>query len=101
MNSEEKNILYQIFPSTTYKKELKKYLKQPIKLEKIRNLLQILLEKGAEGIPTKMKPHILIGNYKGCWECHIEPDLLLIWEQDDEKKEIILYRLGSHSELFD
>lgn len=47
-----------------------------------------------------MKPHILIGQYKGCWECHIKPDFLLIWKQNDEKKIIVLYRLGSHSELF-
>ena len=46
------------------------------------------------------KPHLLIGNYKGCMECHIEPDLLLIWEQDDTEKTIMLDRIGSHSELF-
>jgi len=48
-----------------------------------------------------MKPHTLIGNYKGAWECHIFPDLLLIWEQKyDPVNEIHLIRVGSHSELF-
>ena len=47
-----------------------------------------------------MKPHILIRQYKGCWESHIEPDFLLIWKQNDEKKIIVLDTLGSHSELF-
>lgn len=103
MNSEnQENIpLYWLFPSTTYKKELKKYLKQPTKLVKIKELLLILAEKGVDGVPLKLKPHSLIGNYKGCYECHIEPDLLLIWEQNEEEKEIVLHRIGSHSELFE
>ncbi|WP_436410303.1 type II toxin-antitoxin system YafQ family toxin [Parapedobacter flavus] len=52
-------------------------------------------------MPKKMKPHTLVGNYKGAWECHIFPDLLLIWEQEDNPvNEIHLIRVGSHSELF-
>ena len=42
---------------------------------------------------------MLVGNYKGYMECHIESDFLLIWI--DENKNIIkLIRMGSHSELF-
>jgi len=48
----------------------------------------------------KNLPHLLTGNFKGCWECHVQPDLLLIWQEDIENKAIILQRLGSHSELF-
>ena len=47
-----------------------------------------------------MKPHLLTGNYKGALECHIEPDLLIIWVEYEEEKEISLLRLGSHAELF-
>lgn len=48
-----------------------------------------------------MNPHSLKGNYEGYLECHIEPDLLIIWLQyDKETKEILMVRLGSHSELF-
>lgn len=47
-----------------------------------------------------MKPHKLIGNYKGCLECHIMPDLLIIWEQDEKEMEIYLLDIGSHSDLF-
>ena len=42
----------------------------------------------------------LSGNYKGCRECHIEPDWLLIYEIDDGILVLMLYRVGSHSELF-
>lgn len=55
--------------------------------------------KDEMAIPPKYKPHILLGDYKGCMECHIEGDFLLIWV--DEQNDIIeLVRLGSHSELF-
>lgn len=57
-----------------------------------------LVEKGK--IPSKNKPHKLTGNYKGMWECHIQPDWLLIWEQNEIIKLITLTRTGSHSDLF-
>ena len=97
---EDKEALYTVIPTTLYKKELKKYLKQPKKLDKIEKIVQILIEKGSEGIPTDKSPHMLVGNYKGCMECHIEPDLLLIWKQYEEDKLITLNRIGTHSELF-
>jgi len=65
-----------------------------------REIVEILMFEGTEGIPKKNLPHLLTGNYKGCWECHIESDLLLIWEQNDQNMAIILQRIGSHSELF-
>ena len=47
----------------------------------------------------KYKPHELTGNYKGCMECHVGNDFLLIWI-DTSKDVIEVIRLGSHSELF-
>ena len=40
---------------------------------------------------------MLKGQYKGCMECHIGNDFLLIWIDGDI---IDLVRIGSHSELF-
>jgi len=51
-------------------------------------------------LPPKYKPHILSGNYSGHWECHIKPDWLLIWLQDDNSKTITFVRTGTHSDLF-
>lgn len=102
MNEDVKNeeLLYVVIPTTIYKKELKKYKKQPKKFEKIERIVQILIEKGTDGIPADRSPHLLTGNYKGCMECHIEPNLLLIWKQYEEEKLITLNRIGTHSELF-
>jgi len=57
-----------------------------------------LVEKGS--LAPKNKPHKLTGNYKGFWECHIQPDWRLVWEQDDTIRHITLTRTGTHSDLF-
>ena len=86
--------------STSFKKDLKVISNNTQKLQKIVEVLGMLQECGVEGIPRKMKPHKLIGQHKGALECHIEPDLLIIWEEYLDEREISLLRLGSHSELF-
>ena len=84
-----------VIPTTRYKKDLKKYAKQPSKMEALLKIIRKL--ENEEPIPKENKPHILKGDYKGYWECHIEDDFLLIWIEDDI---VELIRLGSHSELF-
>jgi len=59
----------------------------------------LLLEKQGK-LPAKYKPHVLKGNFKNYWECHIQPDWLLIWKQDEPIKLITLTSTGTHSDLF-
>ena len=83
--------------STQYRKDLKRYRNKPQKLEALRKVLELLINE--QPIPQEYYPHMLQGEYKGCMECHIQGDFLLIWI--DEVNDIIeLVRLGSHSELF-
>lgn len=92
---------YVLVQSTGFKRDLKRFVRNPIKLKLIFDCLDILMDNGYRGIPSQMKPHKLQGIYKDNWECHIQPDLLIIWFQIDEPaKEIRLIRVGSHSELF-
>ena len=56
--------------------------------------------RNGEKLEPKYTDHVLIGNYKNCRECHINPDWLLIYEIVDDKLVLILYRNGKHSELF-
>jgi mRNA interferase YafQ len=91
---------YSLIFTTQFKKDSKKYFKNPKKFKKIRECLILLEKGGADAIPGNMKPHKLSGNWAGCWECHIEGDLLIIWQQDDNQNEVYIVRLGSHSELF-
>jgi mRNA interferase YafQ len=49
-------------------------------------------------LPTHYRDHLLT-NWNGCRECHIHPDLLLIYAKPDTET-LRLERLGSHAELF-
>jgi mRNA interferase YafQ len=84
--------------TTQYKKDIKKYRNKPVKIQKLIEVLSILVNE--ETFPKEFKPHKLSGNYKNHVECHIEGDLLLIW-LDEENDTIGLIRFGTHSELFD
>ena len=61
-----------------------------------------MIKKLAEGevLDATYKDHKLIGNYLGCRECHIKPDLLLIYRINNDILELALTRVGSHSDLF-
>jgi mRNA interferase YafQ len=83
--------------STKAKKDLKRYRNNPRKMKKLYKVLDLLIN-GVE-VPKTFQPHKLIGQYKGCMECHIEEDFLLIWV-DEEHNFIDIIRLGTHSELF-
>lgn len=50
-------------------------------------------------LDAKYRDHDLSGNWAGYRECHIKPDLLLIYRRSDADT-LRLARLGSHSELF-
>jgi len=65
-------------------------------LEKIKNVLQSLVK--GEKLEEKYRDHVLVGQYKGTRECHLEPDWLLIYEITES--ELVLIRTGSHSDLF-
>lgn len=89
--------MYELFYTTKFKKDLKKF---KMDFVVIGDFLKTLQERGIQGIPERMKPHRLKGNYKGNWECHLKPDLLVIWFQIEEPKKITLVRIGSHADLF-
>ena len=74
---EQEELLYELYSATIFKKELKKFKKQPDKIQKILAIVKLLEKGGVSQIPKKMKPHMLIEQYQGCLECHIEGDLLL------------------------
>lgn len=50
-------------------------------------------------LDAKYRDHDLSGNWNGYRECHLKPDLLLIYCKSDAET-LRLARLGSHSELF-
>ncbi|MFZ0304307.1 MAG: type II toxin-antitoxin system YafQ family toxin [Terracidiphilus sp.] len=50
-------------------------------------------------LPDEFRDHGLRGNWRSHRECHLKPDLLLIYKLPDDDT-LRLVRMGSHSELF-
>lgn len=90
--------MYSIEYSNRFKKSLKRCFKRGLDINKLRNVIK-LLEQGRE-LPAKYRAHKLSGQYANAWECHIEPNWLLLWEQDDTRLILLLVDTGSHSDIF-
>ena len=82
--------------STRFKKDLKRYEHNKEILKELNDILKMLLSKTK--LSEKYKDHPLTGNHFTYKECHVKPDVLLIYKTDEQ----ILYlsRIGSHAELF-
>ena len=89
---------YEVKFTNQFKKDLKLAKKQNKDLDKLFEVVNTLADGGS--LDARYRDHELSGNYKGARECHIEPDWLLVYEIRDEVLVLMLYRLGTHSELF-
>ena len=83
--------------STKFKKDFKTCVKRHYKMELLQQAIDIL--RIPDTLPPKNRDHNLSGNYSKYRECHIEPDWLFIYRQ--ENNELLLYRTGTHADLFD
>lgn len=79
-----------------FKKDLKLLKKRGKGLSKVFDLVSML----CDDIPLSLKHrnHRLSGTLDGYWECHIEPDWLLLYRIT--QSQLILARTGTHSDLF-
>ena len=91
-------IKYHIERSSRFKKDYKAAKKRGYDIKLLEEVIRILAR--GESLPEKYFDHPLKGNYKGCRECHITPDWLLIYEISDETLILYLTRTGTHSDLF-
>ena len=83
-------------------KRFEKDVKQAQKRGKDLDKLFFVIEKLANGetLDEKYRDHNLMGLYRGCRECHIEPDWLLVYEIFEDVLILSLARTGTHSDLF-
>jgi len=58
-----------------------------------------MLSKG-KTLPQKYKNHPLKGNLKGYYDCHVLPDLVLVYKIEKERLVLILFDIETHSNLF-
>jgi len=88
--------MYEIFRTSSFKKDYKKISHSEKEL--LKEVVTLLAN--GETLAEEYKDHKLIGNYLDCRECHLKPDLLLIYRIHNDILELALTRVGSHSKLF-
>ncbi len=93
--------LYEVKSTSRFNKELKKIVKQNKDIEKLIDIVE-KLANGKE-LEVKYENHKLRNDktFKDCYECHIEPNWLLIYKYKDNELVLLLFMAGSHSDLFD
>ena len=84
--------------SNKFKRDFKRSKKQHRNIAEFEKVLKLLVS--GKKLPESYRDHSLTGNYADYRECHIEPDWLLVYKIDNDKIELLLFRLGSHSDLF-
>lgn len=82
--------------TSQFKRDFKLAEKRRKDLSKIKSIMTRFTNQ--EALYPKHKNHKLMGDYKNHWECHIEPDWLLIYRLTTA--EVVFERTGSHSDLF-
>ena len=111
--------------TTAFERDLRRVSKQGKDLHKLAPIVNIL--QAQEHLPARCRPHPLRGNWTGHWDCHVEPDSMLLQKlhrscprEEQSKflplriagcravsalykltdKALILVRTGSHADLF-
>lgn len=88
---------YKLRTPKSFQKDYKKFSKL-IDITDVDEVIKKL--QNDEKLEEKYKDHPLKGNYKGCRDCHIKPDLVLVYKKEDDILILTCLRLNTHSELF-
>ena len=85
--------------TSQFKRDLKREAKGPNKALLAKDFVKIVdaLARDAPMV-DRYRDHALTGDWKDCRDCHIKPDLVLVYRKPDDTV-LQLVRLGSHSEL--
>ncbi|MFP6175320.1 type II toxin-antitoxin system YafQ family toxin [Helicobacter pylori] len=83
--------------SKKFDKDLKILVKNRFDLKLLYKVVENLAKE--QPLAPKYKDHPLKGDLKDFRECHLKPDLLLVYQIKKQENTLFLVRLGSHSTL--
>ncbi len=90
--------MYSINYTHQFKKDMRKCAKRGLSIDAVTKVISLLAATGK--LPAEYRPHQLKGDRKGQWECHIEPNWLMTWEQNDNELTLLFLQTGTHADLF-
>lgn len=91
-------MVYELAKTSQFKASLKRAKKCGLNI----SLLEDVIEKLRTDVPLEERfhNHELVGKYKGVWECHVQPDWLLLYLKDEDVLVLTLVDTGTHSDIF-
>jgi len=89
---------YEVYYTNRFRKDLQLCRRRGFDISLLQDIVSRLAETGS--LPAGYHPHKLQGKYKELWECHIRPDWLLVWKQDDGRMILLFTNTGTHADLF-
>jgi mRNA interferase YafQ len=93
----ESEIIYSIKYTNKFKKDVKRCWKRELNLQLLKEAIDILSKTGK--LPPEYKAHPLSGKYNNRMECHLQPDWLLVWMQNDNELVLLFTDTDSHANL--
>lgn len=89
---------YKVIISSQFKRDFRRCIKRGLNMKLITDAMDLLAATGT--LPQNYRPHKLSGNLQGIWECHIQSDWLMTWQQNDTELILLFLQTGTHSDLF-
>ena len=86
------------FYTNSFERDLKHAVRRGKNPERIKAVVQLLCAQTP--LPAALRDHALKGKYSGFRDCHVEPDLILIYRIVQQKLQLLCVHLGTHSDLF-
>ena len=88
----------QVVATNQFRKDYKQAIKRGMKIKLLDDIIRKLAR--GEELPEKNHDHALTGNWIGHRECHVQPDWLLVYRNEDDILVLTLSRTGTHADLF-
>ena len=90
--------MYTIKFTGEFKRQMKMCERRGYDMQLLREAIRILATEGK--LPEEYLPHQLHGDRRGQWECHIQPNWLLVWQQHNRELVLVMLNTGTHADLF-
>jgi len=91
-------MVYELLKTSRFKAGVKLARKRGLDISLLENVIEKL--RLDQPLDAKHRNHELSGIFKGVWECHIQPDWLLLYLKDNGVLVLTLVDTGSHSDIF-
>ena len=91
-------MIYKLKKTSQFKASLKLAKKRGLNIALLKNVIEKLRQD--KPLEKKHRNHELLGKYKGIWECHIQPDWLLLYLKAKDILVMTLIDTGTHSDIF-